>query len=84
MTVRDTSIESYHGINIGRQQFAIIRGFLLYGGRPTRRELANNLHMETSTVAGRVNELIKLGLVNECPKRKCQITGRTAYTLELA
>ena len=43
----------------------------------TRREIAAFLHMETSSVAGRVNELMHDGiLVEQDDLRPCPITGR--------
>jgi hypothetical protein len=32
--------------------------------------------MELSSVCGRINEMISVGMIREGEKRKCQITGR--------
>jgi len=47
----------------------------------TRKELADYLSMDASTVGARVNQLVASGHVIECEKRTCKITGRTAGTL---
>lgn len=44
----------------------------------TNKELASLLGWEINTVTPRVNELVKLGLVEEVTKRKCRASGRTA------
>lgn len=50
----------------------------------TRREVAAALHMETSTVAARINSLVKAGELEEMPiKRKCNISGINAIALRL-
>ena len=42
----------------------------------TLRELTRTTGFDINAVSGRVNELKKNGHVEECSKRKCQITGR--------
>ena len=85
--VRQSSIDVYHSLQskFGAQTCKIMafmnenpqHGF-------TRREIAKYLSIETSSVAGRVNELVKNGDLIELPvKRKCSITGITAIILQL-
>lgn len=50
----------------------------------TRRELAESLGMETSTMSARVNSLVKAGkLVELDHKRKCTVSKITAIALKL-
>lgn len=44
----------------------------------TNSELAAALKMQPSTVAARINDLKKMGLVEAAEQRHCQITGYTA------
>jgi hypothetical protein len=50
----------------------------------TSRELASTLSMETSTMAARVNSLVKAGKILEMTnRRKCSVSGITAAVLQL-
>lgn len=80
MTARAASIETYHdsafqhGAGLLRQQIA---EHVRQRGPMTRREIAADLHLETSTVSGRVHELIDAGtLVELTEQRPCPITKR--------
>jgi len=42
----------------------------------TLKEIARQTRIEINAVSGRVNDLKKEELVEECNKRKCRITGR--------
>lgn len=85
--VRETSLDTYHSLQskFGAQTCKIMT---LINDNPqhdfTRREIANQLSIETSSVSGRVNQLVHDGELIELPiKRKCSITGITAIVLRL-
>jgi DNA-binding MarR family transcriptional regulator len=42
----------------------------------TLKEIVRQTSIEINAVSGRVNELKKEELIEECNKRKCRITGR--------
>jgi predicted transcriptional regulator len=43
----------------------------------TRSELSQEIPLRLSSVCGRVNKLLALGLISERTKRACSITGKT-------
>lgn len=80
MTAATTSIETYRdtsfqcGAGQLRKQIADL---VRQRGPMTRREIAAELHLETSTVSGRVHELIDAEtLVELTEPRPCPITKR--------
>lgn len=85
--VRESSISTYHSLQskFGAQTCKIMA---FIHANPdanfTRREIANQLSIETSSVSGRVNQLVHDGDLIELPiKRKCSITGIMAIVLRL-
>lgn len=79
MAVRQTSLQAYEtvkydpGIALRQQIFELVRNL----GVVSRRQIAKALDLETSCVAGRVNELISAGkLREEEDPSPCPITGR--------
>ena len=78
MTARETSAEAYYGISSkAATDRQIIAQLVRKRGPMTRREVASFLHMETSSVSGRVNELLTDGLLVELDeKRTCPETKR--------
>lgn len=78
MTVRHTSAEAYAAINSkAHSDRALIAELVRRRGPMTRREIASVLHMETSSVAGRVNELMESRELIELDElRPCPITKR--------
>lgn len=86
MTIKDTSLAAYWsekvGNRIGRQQAIILEELALYGGA-TRSELVIETGLPINAVCGRVNELMKLGLVVECEKVQDERTGKRVYVLRL-
>ena len=78
MSARETSAEAYYGIaSKAASDREIIEQLVRQRGPMTRREIASFLHMETSSVAGRVNELMTDGIVVELDeKRPCPETKR--------
>lgn len=80
--VADTSREAYHstaGMQ-ATQQMAVLEDIRRHPGT-TRREVAQRLGFEASSVSPRVNLLVATDAVVEREKRKCSVTGRKAWTL---
>lgn len=80
MTVASTSIAAYRehqaAGKIGLQAQKIL-DTMLAGKDYSRRELAALAGLELSSVCGRVNEMLGIGLIEEGPPRKCKVTGKT-------
>ena len=80
MTARHTSAECYHSSafqNTAHSDREIIAELVRKRGPMTRREIAGFLSMETSSVSGRVNELMSEEVLIEIDeKRPCPITKR--------
>lgn len=49
----------------------------------TRKEINARTKIELSSVCGRVNELIKRGVLEEMPLRRCRVTGESAHPVRL-
>jgi hypothetical protein len=49
----------------------------------SRRELAEVTGIELSSVCGRVNELLAIGMLIEKPARRCSITQRLVHPVRL-
>lgn len=92
--VRETSLEAYSHLKesgaLGYQCELIMEAIRLKAKYfPTGntghslRELCSATKIEINAVSGRCNELKKLGLIEEAPKRKCSISGRTINPLRL-
>lgn len=82
MAVADTSIEAYRehkGEGLAGKQAETILKNLKEGKDYSRREIARELGMELSSVCGRVNELLQVGLLEEAPKRRCSVTHKTIH-----
>ena len=75
-----TSIESYHQhVNSGakvKQREAIL-AYMAGKGPATRRQIANRLDFELGATAGRINKLVKDGLLIEMGTMKCSTTNKT-------
>lgn len=79
MTVAETSITSYHDHRASGRLSAQCQHILdaMHAGWPySRRELVEITQLELSSICGRVNELVAIGLLTEGAPRKCNITGR--------
>jgi len=80
MTVAQTSIKAYkeHRASglVGKQAQAIL-DFMTPGVSYSRRELARKMGLDLSSVCGRVNELLEIGMLTEGSKRRCTITHKT-------
>lgn len=82
--VRDTSIEAYHHFPGKPRQISKVYEYVCKNPRCTRRAIARGTGFDVSAVAGRVNELIKVGLVHEGAPVKCPITGKLVMSLSAA
>lgn len=85
-TVADTSLLAYdrlrEGPQLGAQQRRVLDYLREHAGRDyTRKELARALGLEPGTIAGRVNELIAVGLIVELPRRTCAVSGQSAHAV---
>lgn len=80
--VRDTSIDTYTRLRdyLGDQAMQV---YIYIDKHPniTRNEISKESEVNINAVCGRVNELIKQGLVKEGIKRKDYYTGNNVYTL---
>lgn len=83
--VRDTSLEAYveHAETgkLSEQQQTIMYFMRFKPDGVTRNELATGSTMRLSSVCGRVNELIKKGLLEDGPRRRCTITGINSHVI---
>ena len=79
MTVAQTSLDAYreHRASgmIGKQAQQILDA-LKMGETLSRRELMLATGLEISSVCGRVNELLSIGMLEELSPRRCSITGK--------
>jgi len=81
--VQDTSIESFldHRASgkLQAQQREVM--LVLYGNRDyppwSLQELSRYTSIAVHVLSARVNELIKLGYLERCERRKCSVTGKT-------
>jgi hypothetical protein len=85
--IADTSVTAYHEHRdtgkLSRQANTILsqmRSDTDY----SRRELARHTGLELSSVCGRVNELLAIGLLEELASRRCSITGKTVHPVKLS
>lgn len=84
--VNITSIRSYDALRASgfKGQHAAIVSHMERSRIYSRRELARMTGLETSAVAGRVNELVASGELVTCGAIKCPITGRQVEGVRLA
>lgn len=76
MTVAHTSIAAYHETDRSCIRAAIV-GLPSQNEALTRRQISKVLGIETSCIAGRVNELLSSGAIHELPETApCPITGK--------
>jgi len=66
----------------GSQKRYIIR-LLLTESPLSRREISKATNIEIGSVSGRVNELIKLGIVEETTMRKCIFSKKLIKPVQL-
>ena len=88
MTARSISKEAYaRHIESGKRDVQWVKIYRYIASLPlwpkTRSELSMILDIRMSSVCGRVNELIKAGLLVELGRRECRITKEPAHTLTI-
>ena len=86
MTVASTSIRAYtEHRDSGKlgQQASTILSTMSPVRDYSRKELARLTGFELSSICGRVNELLSIGLLEEMPARKCSITGKNIHPIKL-
>ena len=86
MNVAQTSIEAYkHHVESGAvsKQASYILQSMLPDADYSRRELAKLTSLDLSSVCGRVNELIKIGLLTEGETRLCKVTNKKIHPVKL-
>ena len=80
MTVAETSIIAYKehkaAGKVGSQAMSIFDAMDFHKDY-SRRELVAVTGLELSSVCGRVNEMLQVGMLKEVSQRKCKITGKT-------
>lgn len=89
MKVRQTSIRAYNNEvkAIKNKLYPIIISTLNEIDKNneglTRGEIANYSKLQKSTVSARVNEMLKLGILQEVGRRKCRFSKILSYTIAL-
>lgn len=83
--VKDTSIAAFHGhkANGFAGQHGIILAVMRPGKLYSRRQIAKASKLETSTVSGRVNELLESGQLEVCGTIYCPLSGRKVEAVKL-
>ena len=77
--IADTSVIAYNEHKVSGkvgQQSNFLLNYMKSGVSYSRRELAKQTGIELSSVCGRINELLEMGLIEEGTKRKCLITQK--------
>lgn len=86
MSVSDTSRQAYYEHEdegkIGKQ-CRLILSKMRKGKDYSRREIAKEFGLELSSVCGRVNELLAIGLLQELESRPCKVTNKTIHPVRL-
>jgi len=86
MPVRDTSLMSYSDLSetIGERQLEVYNAIKSIGHPASDYEIARFMgRRDPNYVRPRRFELVKMGMVFEYGKRKCEITKRTVYVWSL-
>ena len=82
--VKKTSIRAYDSLRLtdllGRTQQIVLKA-MRKNTKYTRKEIAHRINFETSTGAGRVNELIAKGYIDVIGKRICPISKKTVEAI---
>ena len=87
-SVRETSIAAYHELRddgkLTAKQQQIIDYLHRYPGSVfSRLEISRAIDMPIICVAGRVNELLEKGVIEEADQRPCRISGRRINPIRL-
>ncbi len=86
MSVKDTSIIAYQDITdsgAALTQKQRVYQAIKASGPLTRQELAKLTGLAINAICGRVNELLKEGVVLEHDSRRCRVTGRLAHPVSV-
>lgn len=82
--IKKTSIRAYNSLRLTdllcRTQQIVLKA-MRKNAKYTRKEIAHRINFETSTVAGRVNELIAKGYINVVGKKTCPISKKTVEAI---
>jgi len=84
--IQDTSLTAYAEIHpaLGAMHVAVVDVFKASPGRDfSNSELAAKLTWTINRVTPRVNELRKMGILEESVKRPCRVTGRMVHSWQL-
>ena len=84
--MNETSLEAYWHVRTNKQfskQAAQVLDYLHINGPTTRAELARRTRFRLSSICGRVNELMGLGLVEEAFKVPDPHTLRNVWTVKI-
>tara|TARA_R100000781_G_scaffold110486_1_gene75978 strand:- start:359 stop:691 length:333 start_codon:yes stop_codon:yes gene_type:complete len=65
------------------QQKQHIKNLLLTEYPLSRREISRATNIEISSVSGRINEMIKMGVVEETTRRKCMFSKKLITPVQL-
>ena len=82
----DTTLEAWQEVKKTlrpRQQF-VYEGILYRKVHPTAAELARYLNLPVRSVAPRITELSKKGIIIRHDRRRCAVTGGSAWTWRVA
>ena len=87
-SVRETSIAAYHELRDDGKLTAKQQQIIDYlhrhpGAVFSRLEISRAIDMPINCVAGRVNELLEKGVIEEADQRLCRISGRRINPIRL-
>lgn len=79
--IQSTSLEAFESIQpvILRKREIVLKA-IQFLGSCTNNEISDYLDWQINRVTGRVNELVKKGLVKESGRRPCSVTKYMAIT----
>ncbi|MFI9652814.1 hypothetical protein [Guyparkeria halopsychrophila] len=87
MSANETSRQAYAELMesgaIGHQALDVLAVVWLSQFCLTRNEIAERSGLRLSSVRGRVNDLVAVGMLESVGKRQCRMTGRTAEQLQV-
>lgn len=83
MTATLTSIEAYRTHQARPRQIAKVFEYIKAHPNCTRREISKATKYDTSAVAGRVNELLSVELIEENGRTTCSVTGKSVMALRV-
>lgn len=79
--MKDTSLQAYATLDTSTSKRIILKAVKRQG--MTRRQIEAVTGLRSCQVSGRVNELIKAGVLAETTKAPCPVSGRTAWVVEV-